>query len=110
MDTPKTVISYTIALEYFVRLSRALRVLNLTHPLHDVLATVALLQVRDGYATLPGVALALGCTFNNVQIHVHRNPELFSVDGSYTPRRIEIQPEGVAIMDKLKKGISHPTL
>lgn len=94
------------AIDYTLRLSAALRVYNLTHPLHDVLCAVVKLEARDGYATIPGVTLELACTYMNVALHLTRNPSLFVEDSSAKPRRLRLSSEAIELLGKIKRRIA----
>jgi hypothetical protein len=95
----------TKAIDYTIRLSSALRVVNLTHPLYDVLCAVAALQIRSGHATIPQVFALLGCTYYNVCLHILRNPELFDeIEGS-KPRAFVLTPAAIELMGKIKRRI-----
>jgi hypothetical protein len=96
-------------LEYSVKLSNALRWKQLTHAVYDVLACVAAFQASgDGFATYPRVVRALGCTFENVRIHVSRNPELFQVAEALKGepvRRLTLTGEAVGLLRAIKGRI-----
>ena len=94
------------AIDYTIRLSAALRVVNLTHSLYDVMCAVAALEMRDGHATIPQVHLRLACTYNNVQLHLLRNQELFMELPDHKPRRFRLSPEAIKLMGKIKKRIA----
>lgn len=91
---------------YTVALSAALRVHNLTHPIYDILACVAKFQASgDRYATYPRITMALGCTYNNVYIHISRNPDFFRVDLAFTPSRVMLEPRAIELLGRIKERI-----
>ena len=91
------------AIDYTLRLAGALRRHCLSHALHDVLAAVAKLETTDGHATIPGVALRLGCTFQAVTLHVYRNPGLFRVSENAVPRQVRLSQESVDLLARIKE-------
>lgn len=96
-------------LSYTVALSSALRANNLKHELHDVMACVAKLQVAVGHATAPQVAAELGCSYQNVRLHLWKNGDLFAIDGSVSPGRVTLTPEGIRLMGAIKQRIDKST-
>lgn len=91
------------ALDYTVRLSAALRVVNLTHALYDVLAAVARMEVEVGSATVAGVALRLCCSYENVKQHLARNRELFRIEEAFPARHVRLTAESLALMMRIKE-------
>lgn len=94
------------SIDYTLRLSSALRTLNLTHALHDVLSAVAKLEIVDGHATIAGVALRLGCTFQAVHLHLYRNPDLFRVVEGL-PRQLRLSEASVKLLARIKERTRH---
>lgn len=94
----------TTVIDYTLRLAAALHVLNLTHSLYNVLCAVAKAQSgASGWATIPGICLSIACTYQNVDLHIRRNPDLFDEDGSAKPRRYRLSREGLSLMLKIKQ-------
>lgn len=92
------------AIDYTLKLSAALRVCNLTHQLHDVMCAVVKAEVERGFATIPGIVCEISCSYQNVDIHLRRNEELFLVDDG-KPKRVRLSAEGAALMRKIKRRI-----
>ena len=92
--------------EYSMFLSAALRTENLTHSLFDVLTAVALDTEARGYSTIPAIHLKLGCTFNNIQLHLFRNADLFVQVPDHHPRRFELSQAGVQLLARIKTAVN----
>ena len=93
--------------EYTLALSSALRSVNLSHQLYDVLTAVATAQKAQGFATTPGISMVIGCTYQNIVLHLLRNPSCFSFDDSQPPRKIMLSQEGIDLLMKVKTAVSH---
>ena len=96
----------TNAIEYVLRLSKALRRFNLTHQVYDVLAAAVKLQAAHGYATKPAICEEIGCTYNTVVLHFFRNPGWFrEVVGDDKPARYELTPDALKLMARIKNRV-----
>ena len=94
----------TTVIDYTLRRAAALHVLNVTHSLYNVMAAVAKAQAGPhGGATVPGVCSALAVTFQNVDLHLRRNADLFVEDSACKPRRYRLSREGLNLMLKIKQ-------
>lgn len=96
-----TVIDHTVAA------AAALRQLSLTHATHDVLCAVAKLEAAHGMATIPGVAILLRCSFQNVSQQVDAYGELFVIQSARQERRLPVRrltlsPAGIALMAQIQ--------
>lgn len=91
--------------EFTIYLSAALRAVQLTHPLYDIMSAVAALEAKNGFATIPQIHLKLSCTYNNCVLHLLRNPELFTELPHHRPRRIQLSPAGVDLMARVKLAV-----
>lgn len=67
--------------EYLIALTRALHRLNLSPQLHTLLVAVAREQTASRLqgATIPSLALTLGCSYQSIALHLRKNSEHFSV-------------------------------
>lgn len=90
------------AINYTLRLGAALRILNLTHAVHDVMCAVAALQNAQGFATIPKCQQQLHCTYQAVAQHFLKNPEIFHRDDSHNPSRYTLTPVGIEVMGKIR--------
>ena len=93
------------AAQHTIHLSATLRTVQLSHSLYDVLTAVAVSQSKQGYATIPGIYIMLGCTFTNVALHLLRNPDLFEEHPVHKPRRFVLSQAAVDILAKVNLGI-----
>jgi hypothetical protein len=91
------------SIELTVARAAALRRLDVTPALHNLLCAVACAQHLHGHATTAGVADRLGCTRNAVQLQLFKNPDLFHLagDGLFAPRRLTLTGEGISLMAKI---------
>lgn len=65
---------------YLIALTRALHRLNLSPQLHTLLVAVAREQTASRLqgATIPSLALTLGCSYQSIALHLRKNSEHFS--------------------------------
>lgn len=97
--------------DYTIALAAALKAEQLTHALYNMLASIARAQSLRGYASTPQIAIDLGVTFNSIQIHLGKTPDLFTVsrcetrtpDG--TLRRITLTPDAIKLLSSIKKHV-----
>jgi len=66
--------------DYLIALTRALHRLNLSPQLHTLLIAIAREQTasRAQGATIPSLALSLGCTYQSIALHLRKNTENFT--------------------------------
>lgn len=64
--------------DFNLAIARALRSVELSHALFNVLASIARQQVSRGYATMAQVAIDAGVSFNAVQQHLLKSAHLFT--------------------------------
>ena len=66
--------------DYLIALTRALHRLNLSPQLHTLLIAIAREQTasRAQGATIPSLALSLGCTYQSIALHLRKNAENFT--------------------------------
>lgn len=96
------------AMEYSTRLSEALRVHQLNHATHDILCAVGKLEARNGHATIPGVALCLGCAFQNIYSHVSRNESYYTIEEcGGGPRKLRLSSTALRLLGKIKDRTSN---
>jgi type II secretory pathway component PulC len=92
--------------QYTIALSNALRTVNLTHQLFDVLTATAAIQAERGHASKPSISLALGCTYMNINLHIMRNQDLFLVDQSNPGlAAVRLSPDGLSLLAKVKAAV-----
>ena len=91
------------SIELTVARAAALRRLDVSPALHNLLCAVACAQHTVGHATTAEVSQRLGCTRNAVQLILFKNPDLFALagDGLFAPRRLTITADGIALMAKI---------
>jgi hypothetical protein len=67
--------------DYLIALTRALHRLNLSPQLHTLLIAIAREQTasRAQGATIPSLALSLGCTYQSIALHLRKNTENFTI-------------------------------
>lgn len=93
-------------IDHAVATAAALRQLNLTHATHDVLCAVAKFQAAGTTATVPGLAIHLRCSFQNVMQQISGYPELFDAQTAaecrrLPVRRITLSVEGLALLHQI---------
>lgn len=91
-------------------LSRALRALNLSPQLYNVLTSIAWQQRKREFATTPAISIQLGITMNAVHIHYYKSPQLFLIEKK--PERlggslnqITLAQEGIELLAAVKHKV-----
>lgn len=99
----------TCLIDHSVALASALRLVAVSHGLWDVLCATASLEGSFGSASLPGICIRLGCTFQGAAKQLERNADLFVIEQNPTgPRKIKLSLEAIAVMTKvINRSKSH---
>lgn len=102
-------------------LAKALNRLKVSHPLYNILLTVAHTKhTGDGPTTIAGVAATLGLDYTSVTNHTNArterdlqgghkakgNPHLFHIDRSVIPAKIDLSHEGEQLLADIHKLIN----
>ena len=92
--------------EFTVHLAAVLKRYCLHHAAYDMMVAVALDMVRRGYSAKPSIALSVGCSFQNVDLRLHRSAELFVVDADHTPMRVTLSAEAQKLLGDINQSIA----